>query len=241
MAADELSALEGRAGRISHCELTIGEDRWPFAEREAEKIAAHWQQVQAERPNLFDGNVFLLRTLSLQEGTLKGSFLRADFKSFVYWRAQGYADASVRDGFGSSAIRSAEGHVLLGRQCGGFLNAGLAYPPGGMIDVRDTADGVIDIEASIVRELGEETGLEPSSLARVPGYVLTLCGPLVSIAIEWQSPLPSAALRDSILAYTRRQPVPELADVVIVRTPDEIDDPTVPLYAKAMLRLLLDA
>lgn len=239
--ADELTAAAGKAIRIARCRLTVGEERWAFAERHAGSIADHWSRVLAERPRLFDGKVFLLRELQLRGGVLEGAFLPADFKSFVYWRAQGYPDDSVRDGFGSSLIRSAEGHVLLGRQGAGYLNAGLAYPPGGMIDVRDTDAGIIDIDASIVRELAEETGLDSESLVRAPGYILTQSGPLVSIAIEWRSALAAEALRESILAHTRAQATPELADVLIVRSAAEIDDPTVPAYAKAMLRLVLDA
>jgi hypothetical protein len=241
MAADELTNAAGEAVRIARCRLTIGAERWAFAEREAANIVDHWARALAERPRLFDGKVYLLRALSLREGVLEGTFVPADFKSFVYWRAQGYPDASVRDGFGSSLIRSAEGHVLLGRQGAGYLNAGLAYPPGGMIDVHDTHAGVIDIDASIARELTEETGLDTASLARVPGYVLAQSGPLVSIAIEWRSTLAAEALRETILAHTRAQAAPELADVVIVRSASEIDDPTVPAYAKALLRFILGA
>jgi hypothetical protein len=234
-------AGEDSCVRIARCELTIGEDPWPFAQREAERIAAYWQQALAARPKLFDGKVFLLRQLVLRGGVAAASFVRTDFKSFVYWREKGYADDSVRDGFGTSIIRSAEGHVLLGVQGAGYLNAGRAYPPGGMIDVRDTAGGVIDIDASIARELGEETGLGSAHLQRVPGYVLTQCGPLVSIAIEWRSALPAAALREAILAHTRAQASPELADVVIVRRTADIEDPRVPDYARVLLRGVLGA
>lgn len=241
MAADDRKHPDGSAVRIARCALTISEDSWPYAVREAARIAAHWDEARAARPKLFDGKVFLLRDLALDDATANATYVRADFKSFVYWREQGYPDRSVRDGFGSSVIRSAEGHVLLGVQGEGYLNAGRAYPPGGMIDVRDTARDVIDIDASIARELAEETGLEPAGLVRAPGYVLTQCGALVSIAIEWRSVLTAADLRASILAHVRRQAAPELADVVIVRTVAEIDDPRVPDYARALLRLVLGA
>ncbi len=48
-------------------------------------------------------------------------------------------------------------------------------------------------------------------------------------------------LRDRILAHVARQTDPELADVVIVRDPAEVDDPTIPPYARAKLRLVLYA
>jgi hypothetical protein len=241
MAAEELTAVEGRSVRISRCLLAVDVARWAYAERHAEAIAEHWQCSRAARPKLYDGTVYMLRRWSLGDGTFTGAFFRTDFKSFLYWREHGYADRSVRDGFGSAVIRSREGHMLLGRQMSGNVNAGLAYPPGGFIDSRDVHDGAIDIEASIARELGEETGLQSADLVRLPGYVLTLTGPLVSIAIEWRSALTAEALRARILAHVRRQPVPELADVVIARTPDDIDERTMPPHAKAMLQLFLGA
>jgi hypothetical protein len=241
MVAEELAAAEGRSVRIARCELGVGGQPWSFAERMREEVAAHWQRSRAARPKLYDGTVYVLRAFSLRQGAFTGTLLRSDFKSFLYWRECGYPEAGARDGFGSSLIRSSDGSVLLGRQSEGNLNAGLAYPPSGMIDARDAAGGAVDIEASIVRELGEETGLEPCDLARMPGYILTVCGPFVSIAIEWQSVLPAEALRARILAHIRSQPAPELADVVIVRRREEIADGAIPAYAKAMLRLVLAA
>jgi len=232
---------DDRSVRIARCDLSVDPQPWPFAERCRAEIAAHWQRATAERPKLFDGTVYILQEHTLEGDTFKGRFARSDFKSFLYWRETGYPDTSVRDSFGSAVILSGEGHVLLGRQTSGNVNAGLAYPPGGFIDARDVTDAAIDIEASIARELIEETGLDPASLARVPGYLLTRAGPLVSIGIEWQSQLPAEALRARILAHVGQQSVPELADVVIVHSADEIDEDMMPRYAKVLLRQLFSA
>ena len=242
MATAEPPERQDRSVRIARCALSVAAEPWPFAEHRRAEIATHWQRARAERPKLFDGTVYMLREGALEGESFRGRYLRTDFKSFLFWRDNGYADASVRDSFGSAVIRSAEGHVLLGRQTSGNVNAGLAYPPGGFIDSRDVSDnGVIDIDASIARELVEETGLEPLELERVPGYLLTRAGSLVSIGIEWRSRLAAEALRERILAHVRSQAVPELADIVIVRQADEIDEDGVPRYARALLRALLVA
>lgn len=239
--ASLLAESEDKSVRIGRCELSVDPQPWPFADRCRAEISEHWQRAIAARPKLFDGTVYLLREGALERETFKGTFVRADFKSFLYWRESGYPDLSVRDGFGSAVIRSAEGHVLLGRQTSGNVNAGLAYPPGGFIDARDVCEDTVDIDASIARELAEETGLAAAKLARTPGYVLTRAGPLMSIGIEWRSALPAEALRARILAHVASQSEPELADIVIVRKCDEIDENTVPRYARALLRLLLGA
>ncbi len=241
MAAGQPGETEDRSLRIAQCELGVSPEPWPFAEDRRAEIAAHWQSAIAERPALFDGTVFMLRSGALEGQVFRGTFVRTDFKSFLFWRESGYADTSVRDGFGSAVIRSGEGYVLLGRQMRGNVNGGLAYPPGGFIDARDVSGERIDIEASIARELIEETGLDCAKLARAPGYLLTRAGPLVSIGIEWRSPLAAEALREEMLKHVRSQSEPELADIVIVRSCAEIDADMMPRHAVALLRLLLTA
>jgi 8-oxo-dGTP pyrophosphatase MutT (NUDIX family) len=231
---------DGTSLRVFRCELALSTQPWGYAERYREAIAAYWQRVSVERPKLFDGCVFVLMSFALREGILSGTFARTDFKSFLYWREHG-AEGPAIDAFGSSLIRSSDGCVLLGRQAEGHLNAGFAYPPSGMIDPHDAIGGAIDIDRSIARELEEETGLTPADLERQPGYVVTIVESQISIAIEWQSALPAAALRERILARVARQSDPELADIVIVRSLAEVEDRTILPYARAKLRLALSA
>jgi hypothetical protein len=232
---------EGGVVRVARCALRLAPEAWPFAVRHADEIAAHWEQRRSVSPKLYDGVVHLLRTCTLEHNVFTATLLRTDFKSFLYWRALGYPDAGVRDSFGSAVIRSAEGHVLLGCQKAGNINQGFAYPPSGFIDERDVRAGVVDIDAGTARELREETGMKPDEFARAPGYLVTTSGPHVSIAVEWRSALPSDALKARILDYVRRQPEPELADVVIVRSRCDIDVHRMPGYATVLLSALLAA
>lgn len=241
MLADALPEADDTCVPIARCALEVCAEPWSFAAAHAAEIEAHWQRAQAERDKLFNGAIFVLGAGALQGTTFTGTFLRTQFKSFLYWRETGYPDASVRDGFGSAVILSSEGYALFGRQTAGNVNAGLAYPPGGFIDARDVRGTSIDIDASIARELAEETGLSSDDLSRSAGYLLTQAGPFVSIGIVWRSALPAVALRERILAHVHRQPVPELADVVIVRRRDDIDEAGMPRYARAIVRRLFPA
>jgi len=226
---------------ITTCAFSLVDTAWEFADRNARAIDEHWERAHAERPKLFNGIIHLLSSWELTEGTLTGTFLRTDFKSFLYWRETGYCEAGVKDAFGSSLIRSADDAILLGRQTEGNMNSGLAYPPSGMIDVEDVGPDGVDIDAHIARELAEESGLGPGDLVRVPGYLVTFAGPLVSIAIEWRSVLEAEALRACMLKHIRSQCAPELADVVIVRRRGEIDTIGAPVYARALLGRILSA
>lgn len=234
-------AAEGQCVRVERCTFQVSDMDWAFAKEHAENIAANWQRHRARTPSMFDGTVYLLREHAVHGAALTGTFFKTDFKTFLYWSDGRQDGTGVGEGFGTSVIRSAEGHILLGRQAPGHLNSGRIYPPSGLIDGEDVRGDTIDIEASIVRELGEETGLGPGLLARAPGYILSRVGPLLAIAAEWHSPLPAEDLRETILHFVRSQSNPELADIVIVRRCADIDERATPAYARALLGTLLPA
>jgi hypothetical protein len=224
---------------VDRCELSVADAVWPFAERHKGEIETHWSRRRAENNTFFNGAIHLLQSQSLHDDTFAARFLRTDFKSYLYWRETGMTDKGVADGFGSALIRSAEGHQLLGQQREG-LNAGLAYPPGAYIDERDVAaNGAIDIEASIGREMQEEMGLSRDEVDRVPGFILTFAPPLVSIAVELKSKLGAASLRARILDHIAQQADPELADIVVVRSVRDLAELRMPTYARILLAELL--
>lgn len=225
------------------CRLTAGNAPWPYAEANQAAIDALWAERTAANPRLFNGRIHLVTSYGMEDGqTFAASFLATEFKSYLLWREQGFPDLSVADGFGSALLRSAEGHVLLGRQGQGYINAGLSYLPGGFIDPRDvTAEGHIDIDGSIARELTEETGLTAADLERMPGYLLTFIGPLISIAAEYRSPLPSAELKAKIEAHIAEESDPELTSMAIVRNMDDLAGLPMPPYAQALLKALFQA
>ena len=226
--------------RVDACKLVAGEGVWEFARRHAAEIDARWDQLRRNNPNYFNGAIYFMESRSVAAGVLSGRFLKSDFKSFLYWREAGAGDTGVADAFGSALIRSAEGYVLLGRQRAGHINGGLAYLPGGFIDERDVAaDGGIDIEASIRRELVEETGVPAREFDRIPGYYITTSGTSVSIAAEFHSHVPATDLRREMLDRIAAQDDPELADIVVVKTAAGLDALDLVPYAKRLLEKLL--
>jgi 8-oxo-dGTP pyrophosphatase MutT (NUDIX family) len=226
----------GRVVRIDRCNLSVTAGRWAFADTHRAEIDVHWERRKSDNPAFFNGALYVMTRHILTDGDLRAEFARTDFKGVLYWRETGFRDASVADAFGSALIRSAEGHVLLGRQRPGNINGGLAYLPGGFIDARDErADGLIDIEASIARELAEETGLTPSMLHRVPGFTLTFADPMLSIAVEYRSAEPAEALRAKIHDHIAAETDPELSDVVVVTSARDLVGLAVPAYATVLL------
>lgn len=226
--------------RINACSLFASASHWPFARDAAEAIEAVWQDAKQRNANYFNGTVYLVDRLSIADGVLDATLLRSDFKSYLYWRQNGFPQSGVRDGFGSALIRAADGAYLLGRQRAGNVNSGLTYLPGGFIDGRDVAaDGSIDIAASIVRELEEETGLAPPDVTALPGFLVTETGAHVSIAKTFQSPRDAQALKSRIERHLAGDANSELDGIVIVAQARDLDGLPMPDYARVLLQHLL--
>lgn len=236
------SSPEARCLRTQSCVLHAIDWEWPLAEAHAAEIEADWQRRHAQIPAMFNGVTYLTCSHTLEGAAFGATLFKSDFRTLLYWRARpDAAREPVRETFGSSLVRSAEGYLLMGQQGPGQLNSGRIYPPGGLIDGDDVRDGAIDIDASIARELGEETGLSVAELQRVPGYLLVFTGLKIAIAIEWRSALPAAELRERILEFVRSQPEPELADIVTVASHADIDEVRMPPHALAYVRTVLSA
>jgi len=231
---------EERVVRVSRCRLDRDVDgTWDFAVANADAIEAHWQERRIQNPAMFNGTVHVLSKGMLTDDAFEGVLVPVGFKDLLYWKDHGYRDETAFDVFGSALIRSREGHVLLGRQTAGNLNSGLAYLPGGFIDHRDAGpDGTMDLERSILREVEEETGLRAHELTRGAGYILTIAGPLISLAAELQAALPAAELRASILAHIAKDTELELDEIFVVRNHADHRDLPMPSYARVLMEAL---
>src|SRR5689334_20874934 len=100
---------------VRKCRLRVGGDVWPFAKRYAEEIDAHWATATETNPRYFNGVVHLVDDAFVEDEAFKATLVRTDFKSYLFWRSQGFPEAGVLDGFGSGILRSADGSLVLGR------------------------------------------------------------------------------------------------------------------------------
>lgn len=227
--------------RVAAAQITARAHRWTFAEQRQPEIAAFWQHQQALNPAYFNGTVLLFSAIALHGDVLVATAFPTEFRNYLYWRAEGFADRSVVDGFGSAIIRAADGAVMLARQRAGNVNSGLYYLPGGFIDPRDVAagSGVVDIDASIAREVGEETGLDAGSLRRDPGFLVTRAGAHLSIAATFRSGLDKGRLRDAIMGHIALDAEGELEEVMFAASLGAVEGLRLADYCKPLLPVLL--
>jgi 8-oxo-dGTP pyrophosphatase MutT (NUDIX family) len=220
-------------------ELEATGEPWAYATGRAAEIRRHWQARIAANPRFFDGRVAVLRRLAPVPGGFRGAMSLEAFSAFLHFRDLGYDDAVTLDGFATALLLSADRHVVLGRVAPGTLNAGQLNPPGGFVDARDIRpDGSIDIDGAVARELLEETGLRLDEVHREPGWLVTRAGRECSFALVLRSPLPAGAL----VADIRRRLAAadqELADVVAIAEPRELDGHPMPAFARRLVAHVL--
>lgn len=225
---------------IERVDFRLSPFDWPFARTRTAEIDAHWQKRVAANPHLFNGEVLLMQTSALieQKGArrLEGQCFSASFKSFIAWRDFGFPDATVANVFGMAALRSADGAYLLGEMGSHTAAAGRIYFPAGTPDAQDLKDGAIDLEANVLRELMEETGLGEADVSATPGWTLVPQAPYWACMKEMRSNLSAAEIVEKVGAFLSKDKQPELLRLKPVFSAQDFEPQRMPGFILAYLR-----
>jgi 8-oxo-dGTP pyrophosphatase MutT (NUDIX family) len=219
---------------VERLELTFTPQPWPFAETRRAEIEAHFDALKAAKPALWNGQVLALHEHRFEGSVFRGSFLAADYASFLAWRDWGYPETGVKDSFAQGALLTADGAFLLGVMGQHTANAGRIYFPSGIPDPSDVNGSTVDFEASVRREVWEETGLTPADYVEAPAWHTVLGGPYVAQFRILRLRQDAVSLRARILDFLARERQPELSDIRIVRGPADLDE-QMPAYVAAFL------
>jgi len=220
--------------RVTALDLVVEAWPWPWAAAERARIDAHFAKRQQEKPGIWNGRVLVARNADFSEGRLSASYFETDFASFLAWRDWGFPDRTVFNGFGMGALRSSDGAFVLGEMGGTTVNAGRIYFPGGTPDPEDVADGRLDIDNNIARELEEETGLTAADYRPAPHRDCVVFGASVAIVRLLDVDMAGEALQARIEANLARQEHPELSGIHLVRTRSDFRA-SMPLFVTAFL------
>ena len=224
-------------GRGAGREARLEPFRWAWAEANAEAIARHWRTRRERQPDLFDGRVLMVSALSEADGTLVATFFETGYARLLAHIDLGFPDPSVANGFAMGALRSRDGAYLLGLMAPHTANAGRLYFPAGTPDLGDVRPGGrVDLASSMLREIEEETGLEPDLLRAEPGWTVVRHGGRLAFMREVRLNLTAAEAAARIRRHLAAQPKPELAGIRLLRAPAEIDDSEMPSFLPLYLR-----
>lgn len=223
-----------RLHSVKRLELSVAPASWPFADERRAEIGSHFEEVRAAKPEVWNGRVLLCRNPRLDGETYRADYFETDFASFLAWRDWGFPDKSVVNSFGVGALRSADGAFVLGRMNSHTANAGRIYFPAGTPDPDDVVGSSVDLAASVVREMEEEVGLEPTDYDAADGWTIVETGQLVACFRRLTSPLPASELVRRIGAFLASEAMPELSGVMLVRSAADFD-PAMPAFIKIFL------
>lgn len=204
--------------RVTTLDLHVQLRPWPFAQARRAEIDAHFAAEQRKTPELWNGRVLIGHTPAFYGDRFRADYFETDFASFLSWRDWGFPDKDVFNGFGMGALLSNDGAFVLGEMGSHTSNAGRIYFPSGTPDPSDVRGDRIDIEASVAREVEEETGLTPADYVAEPHWDCVFTGVAMAMMRILRVDMSGEALRERIEANlaTQQQPA-ELSRMHLVR------------------------
>jgi 8-oxo-dGTP pyrophosphatase MutT (NUDIX family) len=215
-------------------ELVFAPRTWSFADERRADIDAHFAELRRAKPELWNGRVLVLYDYAIAQTTFHGAYLETDFASFLAWRDWDFPDRSVSNCFALGALRALDGAFVLGQMARHTANAGKIYFVGGTPDPGDVVGERVDLDASVLRELKEETGLSVNDVEPDPGWHAVFAGPRIAMLKLLKARLPAVPLQAKIRSFLDHQRKPELADVRIVRGSGDLDE-RMPAFVVAFL------
>ncbi|MEM1163549.1 MAG: NUDIX domain-containing protein [Pseudomonadota bacterium] len=185
-------------------------------------IAGDWAKARAEKPNLFNGRVHVAVNPQINDKTFTATCHPMQFSGLMYWRRHSPPETGFRNMFGNVVLRGSDGGLIVGRIADHHATGGLTGFPGGSFDPDDIKDDHLDATGCILREGEEETGIPRQQLSLAPGYLVYQDPGRVAICRVADLPVRAGEIRTRIAAWLRRQDSPELAEVLVVRTSDDL-------------------
>lgn len=227
--------MPGQVLRIETLDLSVEPFDWAFARERRAEIDAHFEAKRRDKPGLWNGRVLLMHRHDVDGDTLRGRYFETDFASFMAWRDFGFPDRGIRNCFALGALQGSDGGYVLGVMSAGTANAGKIYFPGGTPDPSDVTGQRLDLEASVRREVREETGLGPEAFEIGTGWHCIMAGAQIGLLKRMAVQDTAERLRERIRSYIASESDPELADAFVARGAADIH-PMMPDFIQTFLR-----
>lgn len=205
---------------VDEIDVRLDPSPHPFQAGRESAIAANWQREVAEKPALFEGTVVLLSELGIDGGRLFGRCHAVRYSTFLYWRKDRVSTAV--HAFAHPMLVSRDNALIAIRMGSHTVNAGRVYFAAGSFEPEDFPGGVVDPHANMVREVGEETGLDISTVRRGQRHyaLATERGTVIfrRYFLDEEAGALAARIRDFVAAENH----PEIDGPVLIRSRDDL-------------------
>jgi 8-oxo-dGTP pyrophosphatase MutT (NUDIX family) len=226
---------------LSRVDARVEPYDWVFARDNEALIKAHWAEITADKPAMFNGRVMLQHRAAISDGVFEAGYFETDYAAFLTWRDIGHPGPIVRNGFAMAALRANDGAFLCGKMGDHTANAGKVYFAAGTPDREDARpDGTLDLAGSVTRELGEETGLRVEELQVGEGWTALIEQGRIAFMREVRIDLPAEEARALMLERMKHLKEEELSDIVIVRDLADTEKHDMPPFMRRYLAHIFD-
>jgi 8-oxo-dGTP pyrophosphatase MutT (NUDIX family) len=215
---------------VSNVDVRLDPAPHPFELANAAAIETNWQHEIEANPALFDGRLVLLSALNLDGERLFGRCHEVRFASFLYWRKNRATD-SAEHSFAHAALVSSDNALVAIRMGPHTASPGAVYFAACSFEPEDFVDGVCDPDGNMIREVGEETGLDISPLRRDAQMQLLSLENATAIFRRYWLDNPADAVAERIRAFVAQEAEPEIEGPVIIRKGEPLPEGTKPHMA----------
>ncbi|CDX12956.1 conserved hypothetical protein [Mesorhizobium sp. ORS 3324] len=195
----------------------------PFERDNQGAIAENWRREMAAKPALYDGTVVLLSALAYRDSRLIGRCHAVKYSTFMLWR-KNRERGGAEHAYAHAVLTAGDNALVAIRMGSHTVNAGRVYFAAGSFEPVDFRDGLVDVDFNMIREVGEETGIDLSAARRGERYhaLSTSNGTVIFRRYHVAEPAEEVARR--ISAFVAAETEPEIEGPVIIRNAADLPD-----------------
>lgn len=162
---------EGTLFDLSGHDVSVATGPHPLYLQKREEIEMNWLAEHAANPSLFNGEMLVHRDVRIDAaGRLVATGHLTSYATMLWWRKQ--QDRPLAEHVFPVAVPiTSDGAILAIEMAAKTANAGRVYCAAGSLDAHDIVDGKVDLDANMMREVAEETGIDLSAATPIGGYI----------------------------------------------------------------------
>jgi len=206
---------------VDSVEIRMDPGQHPFEIANHAEIERNWSAEKSRRPALFDGTVVLLSELRHSAGRLLGRCHAIRYATFLHWRNKPSAPGAEHV-FAQAMLVSRDNALIAIRMASHTANAGSVYFAAGSFEPIDFVDGVAAVDLNMIREVGEETGLDIGAARRDKQYHVLSTDSGTMITRRHFLDLDAEAIAGRIRGFVAAEAEPEIDGPVVIRGPHDL-------------------